>query len=92
LQIRDYFNKHIAEKEIIMESDEITPDNKNIIINMLLWSKINKDCEQPLSIVYCTKSSIVWDLIGKPKVSNNKDDIFNSLTRWSINKIERVNF
>ena len=34
-KLGDYFNERIAEKEIIMENDEIFPDYKNITTNCL---------------------------------------------------------
>ena len=79
-KLGDYFNKHIAENEIIIENDEINPmSDKNITANISLRSKNNKYDEPPLYIIYCTKNSKVEDLIGKQKVSNNKDE---DLIQW----------
>jgi len=42
-------------------------------------SKSSKSEEQSVYIVYCTKSSKVEDLMGKPRVSNNKNE---DLIQW----------
>ena len=87
-QLADYFNEHIAERNIDNNVDE-SFDNKNdkdVSINLnsstnfsAKKSRILKNEEQSVYIVYCTKSSKVEDLMGKPRVSNNKNE---DLIQW----------
>ena len=73
-QLGDYYNEHIAEKDDPDKNEVISNSSNN---NLSKINKTNKNEEQSLYIVYCTKSSKVEDLMGKPKVSNNKnEDLF----------------
>ena len=63
-KLGDYFNSHIAEK-----NDK--SNDQNI--------KLNSIEDESLYIVYCTKSTKVEDLMGKSKVSNNKEE---DLIQW----------
>ena len=79
--LADYFNEHLAEKN----NDNIG-DFCNFSLNLNLNknnsfnnNKLIKNEEQSVYIVYCTKSSKVEDLIGKLRVSNNKNE---DLIQW----------
>ena len=77
----DYFNEYIAEKSF----DNIVNQNDSSLINISINESLRKKKkkklfeEESLYIVYCTKSSKVEDLIGRPKVSNNKEE---DLLQW----------
>ena len=91
-QLADYFNEYIAEKSIDrnfdnnIDSNVYNNDGKANSINLnnstnlsVSKSKSSKNEEQSVYIVYCTKSSKVEDLMGKPRVSNNKNE---DLIQW----------
>ena len=71
-KLGDYFNEYIAEKDTQNNEDIANSSNLNTSTNISFKTNSNKNDEQALYIVYCTKSSKVEDLMGKPKVSNNK--------------------
>ena len=70
-KLADYFNECIAEKNIESESNIMNLTKNNI--------EKSKSEDQMVYIVYCTKSSKVEDLMGKPRVSNNKNE---DLIQW----------
>jgi MoxR-like ATPase len=80
-KLADYFNEHIAEKNIDNNEDydKASSNNINTSTNISVKTKINKNDDTTEYIVYCTKSSKVEDLMGKPKVSNNKNE---DLIQW----------
>ena len=80
-KLADYFNEHIAEKnsDNNEEYDKASSNNMNTSTNISVKSKNNKNDDTTEYIVYCTKSSKVEDLMGKPKVSNNKNE---DLIQW----------
>ena len=80
-KLADYFNEYIAEKNIDNNEDyeKASSNNMNTSTNISVKSKINKNDNATEYIVYCTKSSKVEDLMGKPKVSNNKNE---DLIQW----------
>jgi hypothetical protein len=86
-QLGDYFNEYIAEKNLdnnidyniennkINNDGKVSSNNLNTSSNASAGKKRNnKNEEQSLYIVYCTKSSKVEDLMGKPRVSNDKNE------------------
>ena len=75
-KLADYFNEFIAEKNI--DNNEDYDKNNNNLNTSISLNKKNK-IEESIYIVYCTKSSKVEDLMGKPKVSNNKNE---DLIQW----------
>ena len=78
-KLADYFNEFIADKT--NDSNKYNYDynsNMNISLNMSEKSKKEK-IEETMYIVYCTKSSKVEDLMGKPKVSSDKNE---DLIQW----------
>lgn len=78
-KLADYFNEFIAEKNIDTSEDyDKGSSNLNTSANISEKSKKPK-IEETVYIVYCTKSSKVEDLMGKPKVSNNKNE---DLIQW----------
>ena len=74
-QLGDYYNVHIAEKDR-NKNEGISNLSNN---NLTEINKTNKNEKQSLYIVYYTKNSKVEDLMGKPRVSNNKDE---DLFQW----------
>jgi len=78
-KLADYFNEFIAEKSPEINEDyDKGSSNLNTSTNISEKSKKPK-IEETMYIVYCTKSSKVEDLMGKPKVSNNKNE---DLIQW----------
>ena len=69
--LADYFNENIIKTNINNDNSEIN----NYDVN----NKTIKDEKKTVYIVYCTKSSKVEDLMGKPRVSNNKNE---DLIQW----------
>ena len=82
-KLADYFNEHLAEKTLENieenENDKASSKFTNTSTNISMINKKNKTEEQLVYIVYCTKSSKVEDLMGKPRVSNNKNE---DLIQW----------
>ena len=70
-KLADYFNEYIAEKNIESDSNIMNLTKNNF--------EKSKNEEEMVYIVYCTKSSKVEDLMGKPRVSNNKNE---DLIQW----------
>jgi len=78
-KLADYFNEFITEKNIDASEDyDKGSSNLNTSTNISEKSKKPK-IEETVYIVYCTKSSKVEDLMGKLKVSNNKNE---DLIQW----------
>ena len=82
-KLADYFNEYIIEKnnDNYFDSNEekVNSDVLNVSGGISEKNKSNKNEKQLVYIVYCTKSSKVEDLMGKPRVSNNKNE---DLIQW----------
>ena len=78
-KLADYFNEFIADKTI--DINKSNNDSYSHINTSFAISEMGKKekIEETMYIVYCTKSSKVEDLMGKPKVSSDKNE---DLIQW----------